>query len=101
MNEPEYEPEPDSYKEHAERELIKDMEASDTPRTDAKAYEEPLTALSVVGAGFARELERENSALHGDMRRMKRLLAGHACYLGIRYCPTCEAIRIAEKACQA
>lgn len=32
---------------------------SKTPRTDVAAYEEALTALEVVGVGFARRLESD------------------------------------------
>ena len=44
---------------------------SDTPETDAAAYEEPLTAIEVVGAGFARNLERVRNEARVMVERLK------------------------------
>jgi hypothetical protein len=76
---------------------------SDTPRTDElwDRIRGSLFWTDHPARLLSERLERENNALRVDMRRLKSLLAGHACGCGSRYCPTCEAIRIVEKACQA
>lgn len=43
---------------------------SDTPRTDAEAWTPKKGAFPIVDAEFARELERENTALREAARRV-------------------------------
>jgi hypothetical protein len=47
---------------------------SDTPRTDKREYTDTYGSGPVVGAGFARDLERENEELKKLVEQMTRAL---------------------------
>lgn len=53
------------------------MSATDTPRTDAAKFRQPAFDRDFVEASFARQLERELSAVQADNIRLER-----NCYLG-------------------